>query len=174
MGFNIIKFITLNIFEDNIMRTKISIFAVIIFMLLFANIAEAQKKKAKSNNLRRDLNGQLLKAPNNNAIYWIDEGKRRHIKSPAVLNSIFVTKNVTNYPDINLVPNGEPITSKNMLVRCKSNYSKLSGYVYLMDKGKKRHITSGSVFNKNSFNWSCIKEQDCTIISTIPTGTPIK
>ena len=157
------------------MKTKISIITIIIITLLYVNIVEAKEKKVLKNNLRNDLNGQLLKAPNNNAIYWIDGGMRRHITSPNVFNSIFAPKNVTNYPDISLIPTGKPITGSNRLIRCNTPGAKFSGYVFFLDNGKKRHVISNRAFQRNSFNWSCIIDyNDCAIISSIPTGSPIK
>ena len=125
-------------------------------------------------NLRNDLNGQLLKTPNKPEVYWIDEGKRRHIQSSQILDAYFIGKNVAIYPDLNLVPLGSPITALNKLIRCTSPNSSISGYVYFLDNGKKRHIVSEGSFKSNNFKWSGIREIDCSVLKSIPTGDPIE
>jgi hypothetical protein len=125
-------------------------------------------------NVRNDLNGQLLKAPNRPEVYWIDEGLRRHIQSPQLLQAFFNSGNVAVYPDLNLVPMGSPITRNNRLIKCSSNNSPLNGKVYFLDNGRKRHIVSESSFKNNNFNWSGISNVDCSVLNSLPTGSAIR
>lgn len=133
-----------------------------------------QKQNSRENKVRNDLNGQLLKKPGQNKIYWIDKGRKRRIESSTILNNLFVQTNITNYRDIELLPNDKPINDNNKLMRCKSINSSIFEKVFLLDEGKKRHIVTVKAFKKYNFNWSAVNEMDCSVIESIPTGEPIK
>ncbi|MDF0554464.1 hypothetical protein [Kamptonema sp. UHCC 0994] len=75
-----------------------------VFTLGFINDAQALVN-------RSDLNGLLLAHPNNNKVYWIDEGKRRWIAGPKAFERNFVLKAVTpiSCPALASIPDGRPI-----------------------------------------------------------------
>ncbi|MBD1908138.1 hypothetical protein NDI37_15090 [Funiculus sociatus GB2-A5] len=121
---------------------------------------------------RPDLNGFLVRNPVNGMIFWVDRGQRRHILNPSVYQRLFVS-NHRDYLDTEAIQLGASINGNNRLVRCGEQGNRLSGRVYLLDQGTKRHITSPTAMKKNNFNWNGISNVDCPVLDTITNGSPI-
>jgi len=126
------------------------------------------KANLKGNNVNySQFNGLRVKAPNSPKIYLVDEGKRRWIPNPATFNNLFRSWDVYVGIDIMSIPEGQQISDGAFLGKSSKPE------VYLIDNGKKRHITSPAVMDKYNFNWKTIIILPNLAIDYIPTGTPI-
>lgn len=137
------------------------------------SLDNTQMANAQTTRLRADLNGLQLRNPGNGAIYWVDEGRIRHIQNPEVYKSLFVPK-FLNAIDTVSITSGSPVTSNNRLVRCSESNHPLRHAVFLLDSGVKRHVTSPAVMAKNNFNWEKVRNTDCAALASIPSGVPIR
>lgn len=148
-------------------------FAILAGVAQCLNINDSQIVNAQTTRLRTDLNGLQLRNPGNGAIYWVDEGRIRHIQNPSVYTSLFVPK-FLNAIDTVSITGGSPVTSNNRLVRCSENNHPLKHAVYFLDNGVKRHVTSPAVMAKNNFNWDKVRNTDCAALAAIPSGSSIR
>ena len=121
---------------------------------------------------RPDLNGLLITNPVNRTIFWVDRGQLRHIRNPTIYGRLFVP-NHQNYLDTDAVEPGPSITDDNRLVCCREDGHRLFRRVYLLDQGKKRHVTSPAAMSKNNFNWNGVTNIDCPVLESIPDGDSI-
>lgn len=128
---------------------------------------------AQSARLRPDLNGLQIRNPGNGMIFWVDEGRIRHIQNPSIYGNLFVPK-AFNAIDTVSITAGFPILNDNRLVRCGESNHPLRNRVYLLDQGQKRHILSPSVMTKNNFKWDKVRTIDCPALAGIPDGSTIK
>lgn len=132
-----------------------------------------QVAHAQSTRLRPDLNGIQLRNPGNGKIYWVDEGRIRHITNMQVYTNLFMPKTVPVI-DAESISAGSPVNANNRLVRCGESNHRLKDRVYLLDQGRKRHISSPAVMDKNSFNWKAISNIACPALASIPDGSAIR
>lgn len=128
---------------------------------------------AQTTRLRPDLNGLQLRNPGNGMIFWVDQGRIRHIVGPSVYNSLFIPRSM-NAIDTVSITSGPPITADNRLVRCGESNHSLRNRIYLLDQGQKRHIASPEVMNRNSFNWDRVSTIACPALAAIPDGPTIR
>jgi hypothetical protein len=138
--------------------------------LVFDN---SQVANAQSDRLRPDLNGLQVRNPGNGMIFWVDEGRIRHILNPSVYKNIFVPK-AFNAIDTVSITAGSPVTSSNRLVRCGERNHPLENRIYFLDGGQKRHILSPEVMNKNNFDWNKVRTIDCPVLEGVPDGATIQ
>jgi hypothetical protein len=104
--------------------------------------------------------GSLFQEVGDDAIYLVDEGKRRHIEDPDTFNGVFKNNpNISSVLDKKAITLGNSIVSGSVLVKSSS-----SDPVYLVDKydgsdkkWKKRYIPSMAIFDKYQFNQGYIQ-----------------
>lgn len=132
-----------------------------------------QVANAQFDRLRPDLNGLQVRNPGNGKIYWIDEGRRRHILNPSVYKNLFVPKSL-NAIDTESITLGTTVNSDNRLVRCGEKNHPLNNRIYFLDQGQKRHIGNPAAMNKNNFSWDKVRTIDCPVLSSIPDGATIR
>ncbi|WP_148288158.1 hypothetical protein [Prochlorothrix hollandica] len=137
------------------------------------NVNNSQVANAQSTRLRPDLNGLQLRNPGNGMIFWVDDGRIRHILGPSVYSSLFIPKSL-NVIDTVSITAGSPVTADNRLVRCGESNHPLRNRIYFLDQGQKRHILSPTVMNRNSFNWDRVQTIACPALASIPDGSTIK
>ena len=116
---------------------------------------------------RPDLNGMRVKQPNQDHIYLIDEGKKRHIPDPTTYNNLFRSWEYFEDLDVNDIETGTSITPGAVLVSGDA-----TPHVYLIDGGCKRHVTSPAVMDKYHFRWPT-QPVPQAVIDAIPTGPAI-
>lgn len=133
----------------------------------------SQVANAQSTRLRPDLNGLQIRNPGNGMIFWVDEGRIRHILNPNVYKNLFVPKAFDAIDTVS-VTTGPRVDDNNRLVRCGESNHPLRNRIYLLDQGQKRHILSPAVMNKNNFNWDKVRTIDCPALAGIPDGSTIK
>ena len=142
--------------------------AVVTVPGIVPNVANAQSER-----LRSDLNGLQLRNPGNGMIFWVDEGRIRHIKNPSVYQNLFIPKSLNAIDTVSITA-GPPVTEENRLVRCGEQNHPLKNRVYFLDQGTKRHILSPAVMTKNNFNWDKVRTIDCPALASIPDGSTIR
>lgn len=113
--------------------------------------------------------GNLIKDSSNN-VYFVENGKRRIFTSAQLFSflkyswtkvkadaqaSSYLDGDTMRYPDGTLIK------------------SQVSPSVYMMDGGKKRTFTSGTLFEKLGYKWSNIATIDDTELKSYPTGNNI-
>ncbi len=100
-------------------------------------------------------------------------GLRRHLPNPVTLEaSRFQWGNVNTIPDssLNGIPTGAPLLD----VLADGNLLKGSGSaVYVMEGGRKRHITSPEAFTSCGYGWGAVKVIADSRLEGILTGSPI-
>jgi hypothetical protein len=102
--------------------------------------------------LRVDLDGLRFRCPGEDAIYLIDQGKKRWVSGANVYNALFRNwDNVFLDDDIAAIDSGAPIDANSLLFRCVDNPS-----VFLLDAGKKRHVRTPAVMDRFQFDWGKI------------------
>lgn len=116
---------------------------------------------------RPDLNGILLRKPNDKDIFWIDQGKRRKIINLKVLLRLFKTDDIKAYENIDRIPEGSPITGICSLWRCED------GTVIFVDNQVKRVIVNLAAFHRYHFNLSGVRNASCLFLTNIPEGEPL-
>ena len=150
-----------------------------VILASFLGVTTSEGNLLKSANAqsfarpRPDLNGFLVRNPVNGRIFWIDNGQRRHISNPSVYQRLFVS-NHRDYLDTDAIQPGPSIDGNNRLVRCGEQGHNLSGRVYLLDRGTKRHVASPTAMNKNNLNWKGVSNIDCPVLATLADGSPIR
>jgi len=134
----------------------------------FADITVGIEAKTMLNP-RPDLNGFRVKSPASPAIYLIDNGLRRWIPNPETYNNLFRDWSGIII-DINIddIPLGSNISDGAILARPYHGNP-----VYLIDRRKKRWITSPAAMDKYHFAWNRIYEVPRILLDSIPTGPNI-
>lgn len=118
--------------------------------------------------VRPDLNGSCFRAPGSLLGIWlIDQGYRRAFTSSTVFWQVYASVNhVRDYLDLIEIPQGPNIPPDFSLITYPG-----PGTVYLLDNGRKRPISSYTVFiNKYSFDPTKIRRFPRSIIDVIPGG----
>jgi hypothetical protein len=133
----------------------------------------SQVANAQTDRLRPDLNGLQVRNPGNGMIFWVDEGRIRHITNPSVYKNLFIPKSF-NAIDTVSITTGPRVNGDNRLVRCGESNHPLKNRIYFLDQGTKRHITSPAAMNKNNFNWDKVNNIDCPALAGIPDGASIR
>ncbi|MBR8830637.1 MAG: hypothetical protein N5P05_000862 [Chroococcopsis gigantea SAG 12.99] len=129
---------------------------------------------AQSQSLRQDLNGLILRHPRNGMIFWVDEGRIRHIYGMNVFDNLFNRSAIDNDISVTSIAGGPPVTNKNRLVRCEEANHPLNYGIYFLDQGTKRHILSPEAMRQNNFNVSKVRNVDCQALDAIPDGPDIQ
>lgn len=117
--------------------------------------------------------GNALLRGSGSAIYVAKAGLKRHVPNMATLESEgLLWGNLDVIPDSVLaaLPKGSPLLD----VLADGNLLKGSGAaVYVMEGGKKHHITSGDVFNACGYGWDAVRGVPEARLQGIPTGSPL-
>lgn len=116
---------------------------IFVLTLLIAAGAEA----ANSNPFPT---GTLVKAKNDNKIYLIEGGYKRHIPSPMIFESRFNWENVilTSVEEVASYPDGEVLGFKDgTLIKDKNS-------AYVIENGLARPIASAAIFDSLGYKWS--------------------
>lgn len=117
-------------------------------------------------------------------IFFIDNGQKRLIKSQRIFDELDFDKKdikIVNDQMINKIPSGRDINfiydaivyNQNDIISDGSLIMGTSKKVYLMEKGKKRHILSPKVFNQLQRSKKEIMTIDDFILEQIPVGPQI-
>jgi len=102
--------------------------------------------------LRIDLDGLRMRKPGEDAVYLIDQGKKRHIPNPQVYNQLFRTwENIHLDIDIDDIDTGSAIAENALLFKCSD-----SPKVFLRENLTMRWITSPAVMERFQFSWEKI------------------
>lgn len=108
----------------------------------------------------------LLKETNRNDVYFLNgQGVRKLIPSAAVFASYG-----NKWEDVQIVSKTEMESHE------LTNLIRLQGYsdVYLIDGGKKMHISSAALFNQRGFKWENVIEVNSTEFNFYPNGGDLK
>jgi hypothetical protein len=119
---------------------------------------------------RPDLDGLRVKFSNRPHIYIImDGGYRRHIPNPTTYNNLFRSwSGVVVDNDIDEITESRPLQSGAVLVRGHQ-----APHVYLIDHGRKRHVTSPAAMDKYHFAWNRVTVIPQSSVDAIPDGPAI-
>ncbi len=102
--------------------------------------------------LRTDLDGLRIRMPGTDAVYMVDQGKKRHIADQFVYNQLFRNwDNIHLDLDVQAIDKGPDLTHSAILFKCID-----SPKVFLLDGNLKRWIRSPAVMDRFQFNWSTI------------------
>ncbi len=115
---------------------------------------------------RPDLNGALLRKPNDKNIFWIDRGQRRKIINLKTLLRLFNTNNIKEYAAVYLIKEGTPVTGISSLQRCED------GTIYFVSNNVKRVVAAPEAFHSYNFNLSGVKNASCVFLGNLPDGKP--
>lgn len=104
-------------------------------------------------------NGTLVQS-SGPAIYAMENNRRRHLASAAVMKGLgYTMRDVEKISDqeMQTIPGGPGIldTSKKLdgtLIRTKDNPA-----IYILENGKRRHIAEWNVFKANGYSWSDVR-----------------
>lgn len=113
-----------------------------------------------------NLEGRLAEV--GGAVYWIENGKRRHIQNPDVLKNLFTGTTTKSNSRASQLPFGSPITLACQLLRSAED-----GKVYLIDNGKRRHVASPEALSKNQFNPERIRTVPRSDLARFQNGLPV-
>lgn len=116
--------------------------------------------------------GALLQDKNTGGIYWVADGTKAPLWDAVLLKTKFkgkaivpvATEKLTSYKTITPVifEDGEILTSP------------ASSAVFVIDKGQKRPVVSGEVFEKLGYKWENIINVSNKLLNLYPDGEPIK
>ena len=155
---------------------SVAVSSIVVFLAGITqclNVNNTQVANAQSTRPRPDLDGLQIRNPANGKIFWVDKGSLRHIQNPSVYRNLFVPSSF-NAIDTVSITEGFPVNSDNRLLRCGERNHPLINRVYLLDQGKKRHISSRAVMSKNNFNWDKVRDIDCVVLAAVPDGSVIE
>lgn len=115
--------------------------------------------------------GELLRIKENNKIYFLDEGILHPISDMHIAQANFphLKERVVAIASLPTAAMGAPITYKDGAVIQVQGENK----VYVVEKGKKRHISSEEVFNGLGYKWENIIVTDEFTGLNHPTGEPL-
>ena len=116
--------------------------------------------------------GSLIQKEGDPTVWFVDNGVRRGIPTLDVFNirkldfkrvikvlsSVLESIQIGNalaYPDYTLIKGSAP-------------------EVYFVEGGKKRHITSGEIFNTNQFDWAAIRNVPDSVLNLMVTGSNLE
>jgi hypothetical protein len=119
---------------------------------------------------RTHPNGALVKG-SGPAVYWIQNGLRRHVPSPAIFSTWFRWNEVAQIADDELLlyPPGPDLTFRDgTLVRIPGD-----PHVWVVSDGARRHIQSPETFAALAYDWANILTVDAADAATAPEGPPV-
>ena len=107
-------------------------------------------------DIRTDLDGLRMRKPGDDAVYLIDEGKKRYVPYEAYITLFKNWEYIHLDINIDNIETGDPIDQNAWLWKCNDNPK-----VYLMDgkpgSYKKRHIKNTKVFKRFHFSWENVQ-----------------
>ncbi|XP_013787163.1 uncharacterized protein LOC106471120, partial [Limulus polyphemus] len=107
----------------------------------------------------KTLDGNLMKHPNEPAVYQIIDGCRRWVPNPPTYNNLYKTWScIKSNILIKYVCNCDPLSNGAELVKGSGPA------VYLLSNGVKRHIANPETFNSFCFDWNKIKTYSDIVI----------
>ena len=104
--------------------------------------------------INKVMNGTLIKSLTDSAVYVVSNGVKKHIKTLAVFNGLgYKVGNIIQLPSKDMVvyTAGDDITSATTIPDGALVKATDSGKVYIIESGKKRHISSMDAFKVNNF-----------------------
>lgn len=119
------------------------------------------------------FNGSCIKTKDNDAVYLVMDGKKKHVPNPDTYNNLFKNWNQINDGGklekiwnkiVDSIPTGEAITDGAILIKDESDP------VYLLTNKKKYWITDPDQFNNCNFDWNKIKKYPTIVIDAIERG----
>jgi len=127
-----------------------------------------QFKIFPSSVLSQYPNGTLVKSPTRDGIYLIEEGKRRPIFSEQLFNL-----NKLNWSKVEILSDRDLASyslASPLLYPEKSLIRGEGPEIYLIENGKRRHISSAVVFEKAGFNWDNVIKVNQQELLSHPSG----
>lgn len=120
--------------------------------------------------LRPELNGVRVRKHGEDAVYLIDEGKKRLIPDHETYDALFMDwSRIEQKVDADEIETGLPISSGAVLVQAAGQQS-----VWLVDNGHKRRVDGHpETVDKYHFKWPPLKVP-AILIEHLPTGNPIQ
>ena len=117
-----------------------------------------------------NFEGQLLRDPSTGGVYFITQGRRRHIPDPATFAALgFDWGRVRDMPGVMSIPDaGRYPTLPGNLIRNPSN-----GAVYVLTGGVKRHVPDPNTFAAMGLRWESVRDLSPNIFGAIPDGPPM-
>ena len=113
------------------------------------------------------MNGQLLKSPGKDTVFWIDHGHRRAVPNLKVLDRLFIERKLRESEKADEIPAGPHVPEDAKLVKSKKEPT-----IFMLDGGRKRAITSESAAKKYNFNLQKVKIVDKAVLGSVPLGDP--
>jgi len=147
-------------------ESKINKIRLICGLLLFLVVLSWIGLERVRAGERPDLNGTLLRKPNDKNIFWIDQNQRRKIINLKTLMRLFKTNNIIEYSDVYLIKEGTPVTGIISLQRCED------GAIYFVSDKEKRIVTTPEAFQRYNFNPAGVKNASCVLLGNLPDGKP--
>lgn len=119
---------------------------------------------------RPELAGAKVRLPGETAIYVIDRlGYRRLIPFPLTFMNLFkdsaIVRDVLVASSVSEIPEGAALDEGALLVR-----GRCSERIYLLDKGRKRLISSQAIMHKYDFDEQSVMVVPQILIDAVPEG----
>lgn len=140
------------------------IFSIPILILVLALLVLASETYAA--NTSPFPTGTLIKSKNDNKIYLIENGTKRHIPSPLIFESQFSWENVisTSGEEVASYPDGAMVGFKDgTLIKDKNS-------AYVIEKGLARPIVSAAIFDSLGYKWDNVLLASDSELSLHPKG----
>jgi len=146
-------------------------FTFTIATLMGANcVSEAARAQAQMERVPGENNGYFFKIASDDAIWMIDQGKRRHVHAgawKALFNSSAGVAQISS-DQLATFPVGQPIENESYLAKCKPGSQALTieaamaktPHVYWIDGRKRRRIENIEAFRDHQFSEATIRMLD--------------
>lgn len=120
--------------------------------------------------LRSELNGVRVRKHGEQAVYLIDEGKKRLIPDRETYDTLFMDwGGIEQKLDVDEIETGLPISSGAVLVQAEGQPA-----VWFVDNGCKRRVEGHKeTVDKYHFKWPPVKTP-AILIDHVPTGNPLQ
>ncbi|MCM1009019.1 MAG: hypothetical protein NC485_14120 [Ruminococcus flavefaciens] len=140
---------------------------------------EARLEEASNSSITIDVdpnwfNGSCIKTKDNDAVYLVMKGEKRHVPNPTTYNNLFKDWKSIHDGDklgtiwnkiVDGIPTGDEITDDAILIKADN-----SDPIYLLTNNKKYWITDMKQFNDCNFKSGGQKSYPAIVINAIPSG----
>jgi len=135
-----------------------------------ATIAQSQLDLFSASRFLKYPDGSLVQFAGSPSIYLIDGGMKRNLAVTAAqftkLSFDWAAIKKISESELNLYPNGEPIVygPDNVLIKDPS------GKIYFIENGRRRWVTSQSLFGALGYKWNKIKIKSADYVASLLAG----
>lgn len=118
----------------------------------------------------RAFEGRLLRDPATGAVYLIQNARRRWIPDADTFSAFsFDWNQVQNLPAVlSVIPEGAAFPK----VPGKLLRDPVTGGVFVLELGRKRHVPDPQTFAALGLNWNAVSNQPAHVLNAIPDGPP--